>query len=146
MDVVEQLQDDLREGRIAPLRLIELLLAAQRQLQEAHQRIAELEKQLAGSPSPKVDQPFSLRSEEKRQDVFHRFRRLFERYDILLTPAAPVKPFPVEMNFPLAHPLTVARDAHADAVIESVLFRPSWLQHIRTKLLGLAPAGARRRT
>jgi amidase len=25
---------------------------------------------------------------------------LFERFDILLTPAAPVKPFPVEMNFP----------------------------------------------
>ena len=25
---------------------------------------------------------------------------MFERYDILLTPAAPVKPYPVEMNFP----------------------------------------------
>jgi len=32
--------------------------------------------------------------------VFHRFRMLFERFDVLLTPAAPVKPFPVEMNFP----------------------------------------------
>ena len=32
--------------------------------------------------------------------MFHRFRELFERFDILLTPAAPVKPFPVEMNFP----------------------------------------------
>ena len=39
-------------------------------------------------------------AEEKRQEVFHRFRKLFERYDLLLTPAAPVKPFPVEMNFP----------------------------------------------
>ena len=26
--------------------------------------------------------------------------KLFERYDVLLTPAAPVKPYPVEMNFP----------------------------------------------
>jgi len=39
-------------------------------------------------------------AEETRQVVFLRFRDLFERYDILLTPAAPVKPYPVEMNFP----------------------------------------------
>ena len=32
--------------------------------------------------------------------MFHRFRKLFERFDVLLTPAAPVKPYPVEMNFP----------------------------------------------
>jgi amidase len=39
-------------------------------------------------------------AEHKRQEVFHRFQGLFERFDILLTPAAPVKPYPVEMNFP----------------------------------------------
>lgn len=75
MDAVEQLQDDLREGRIVPLRLIELFLASQRQLQVAHQRIAELEKQLAGSPSPRVDEPFSLRAEEKRQDARRKKKR-----------------------------------------------------------------------
>jgi transposase len=75
MDAVEQLQDDLREGRIAPLRLIELLLAAQRQLQQAHQRIAELEKQLAGSPTTNLDQPYSLRSEEKRQEARRKKKR-----------------------------------------------------------------------
>jgi Asp-tRNA(Asn)/Glu-tRNA(Gln) amidotransferase A subunit family amidase len=32
--------------------------------------------------------------------IFLRFRDLFERYDVLLTPAAPVGPFPVEKNFP----------------------------------------------
>jgi Asp-tRNA(Asn)/Glu-tRNA(Gln) amidotransferase A subunit family amidase len=32
--------------------------------------------------------------------MFDRFHKLFERYDVLLTPAAPVKPYPVEMNFP----------------------------------------------
>lgn len=74
MNVVEQLQEDLREGRIAPLRLIELLLASQRQLQEAQQRIAELEKQLAGS-TPHLDQPFSLRAEEKRQDAREKKKR-----------------------------------------------------------------------
>lgn len=40
------------------------------------------------------------KAERTRQEVFHRFRQLFDRYDILLTPAAPVKPYPVAMNFP----------------------------------------------
>lgn len=40
------------------------------------------------------------RSERKRLEVFHRFRVLLERYDALLTPAAPVKPFAVGTNFP----------------------------------------------
>ena len=39
-------------------------------------------------------------SEQNRQQVFHRFRALFDRFDVLLTPAAPVKPFPIEKNFP----------------------------------------------
>ncbi|HKA81515.1 MAG TPA: amidase [Xanthobacteraceae bacterium] len=39
-------------------------------------------------------------AEQTRAQLFQRFRELFERCDILLTPAAPVKPFPVEMNFP----------------------------------------------
>jgi amidase len=39
-------------------------------------------------------------AEAARLAVFHRFRVLFERFDLLLTPAAPVKPYPVEMNFP----------------------------------------------
>jgi amidase len=39
-------------------------------------------------------------AEDTRLKIFHRFRALFETYDVLLTPAAPVKPFPVEMNFP----------------------------------------------
>jgi amidase len=40
------------------------------------------------------------RAEETRQRVFHRFRELFDRYDVLMTPAAPVRPYPVTMNFP----------------------------------------------
>jgi len=39
-------------------------------------------------------------AEMKREQVFQRFCALFERFDVLLTPAAPVQPFPVEMNFP----------------------------------------------
>jgi amidase len=40
------------------------------------------------------------KAEQVRQQVFHHFRELFEQYDVLLTPAAPVKPYPVTMNFP----------------------------------------------
>jgi amidase len=40
------------------------------------------------------------RAERGRIAVFHRFRALFERLDVLLTPVAPVKPFPVETSFP----------------------------------------------
>ena len=40
------------------------------------------------------------KAEETRQRVFHRFRELFDRYDVLMTPAAPVRPYPVTMNFP----------------------------------------------
>jgi amidase len=39
-------------------------------------------------------------AEQTRQQVYHRFHALFERFDILLTPAAPVKPFAVEVDFP----------------------------------------------
>jgi amidase len=39
------------------------------------------------------------KAEETRQRVFHRFRELFDRYDVLMTPAAP-RPYPVTMNFP----------------------------------------------
>ena len=40
------------------------------------------------------------KAEQTRQQVFHRFRELFDRFDLLLTPAAPVRPYPVTMNFP----------------------------------------------
>jgi amidase len=40
------------------------------------------------------------RAERKRAEIWHRWRALFERYDALLTPTAPVAPFPVEKNYP----------------------------------------------
>jgi amidase len=39
-------------------------------------------------------------AERVRERVLGRFRVLFETYDFLITPAAPVPPYPVEMNFP----------------------------------------------
>jgi hypothetical protein len=72
--VIETLKQDLQQGRITADRLLELLAAQQRtlqavlqQLQAAQQRCAELEQKLGGPPTPKLEQPFSMRAEEKRQ-------------------------------------------------------------------------------
>jgi hypothetical protein len=63
----EQLKQDVREGRIDLERLIDLIGMLQRQLDRANKRIAELEAKLGGSPTEKVDQPFSVAAEERRQ-------------------------------------------------------------------------------
>ncbi len=70
MDAIEQLKQDIREGRVSLERLIDVIVTQQRQLEAARQRIEELEKNSANPPPPaaaKVDQPFSMRAEEKRQ-------------------------------------------------------------------------------
>lgn len=64
---VEQLKDDVRQGRISGDRLVELIAVLQRQLTQAKLRIEELERKLGGSPTAKVDEPFSMRAEEQRQ-------------------------------------------------------------------------------
>jgi transposase len=62
MDAKEQLKDDVRAGRVSVDRLIDLIFTLQ-------QRIAELEKKLAAASTPttKVDEPYSMKAEEKRQ-------------------------------------------------------------------------------
>jgi transposase len=74
MDAIEQLKQDVRDGRIDVDRLIDVIVTQQRQLQAAKQRIEELEKKLGGPPSSataKVDESFSMRAEEKRQQARH---------------------------------------------------------------------------
>jgi transposase len=63
----EQLKEDVREGRIDAERLVDLIVTLQRQLQAANRRIEELEKKTGGPATHKVDEPFSMRAEEKRQ-------------------------------------------------------------------------------
>jgi transposase len=83
MDVIEQLQEDLRTGRIDPNRLIDLIATAQRELQAAKQRITELEQQIeelqkqvpAPSEPAKFAESFSMRAEEKRQEARGKKRR-----------------------------------------------------------------------
>ncbi len=67
MDAIEQLKQDVREGRIDVDRLIDVIVAQQKQLEAAKQRIEELEKK-AGC-SAKVEAAFSMRAEEKRQQA-----------------------------------------------------------------------------
>jgi transposase len=67
MDAIEQLKQDLREKRFDVDRLIDVIETLQRQLKWAQQRIEELETKAGGAATAKVDEPFSMRAEEKRQ-------------------------------------------------------------------------------
>jgi hypothetical protein len=67
MDAVEQFKQDVREGRIDVDRLIDLIVSQQKQLDQANQRIKELEKKLGASPTVKTDEAYSMRAEEQRQ-------------------------------------------------------------------------------
>ena len=83
MSGLESLKVDVDEGRITPERLLDLIASQQRQLQAAQQdlqkaqqdlqsakqRIEELEKQLGSAATAKVDEPYSMRAEEKRQEA-----------------------------------------------------------------------------
>jgi len=42
----------------------------------------------------------TIRAERLRGQLYHRISAFFERYDLLVCPAAPVPPFPVEINYP----------------------------------------------
>lgn len=82
---VEQFKEDVRRGRIAAERLVELVVTLQRELQHAREelqharrRIEELEKRLGG-PTTKLDQPYSVESEERRQQARGNTRRKRKR-------------------------------------------------------------------
>ena len=90
MDAINQLREDVRDGRVSAESLVDWVVrlqqqlqaaqqqlqaaqqqlqAAQQQLQAAQQRIEDLEKKLGDSGTPKIDQPFSVHAEEKRQEA-----------------------------------------------------------------------------
>jgi hypothetical protein len=82
MDDIDKLKQDVRDGLIDPARLVDLLASTQRQLhtaqqqlQAAQQRIADLEKQLSGAATTKLDEPYSLNAEEQRQQQRGRKKR-----------------------------------------------------------------------
>ncbi len=82
MDIIETLKLDLREGRISAERLVDLVVdlcgkleTANQRIEELNRRIEDLEKQGDGTPTAKVDEPFSTRAEEKRQEARGKKRR-----------------------------------------------------------------------
>ena len=79
MDEVQQLQEDVRAGRIDAERLVALVVTLQRELQAARRRIEELERKVGGSAPAKVAEPFSLRAEEQRQEAQGKKKRQRKR-------------------------------------------------------------------
>jgi hypothetical protein len=77
---VEQLKEDVRQGRVDVDRLVELVVTLARRLEAAQRRIEELERKLGGGPpTRKLSEPFSLRAEEKRQQARGKKRRKKKR-------------------------------------------------------------------
>jgi transposase len=82
MDAIEQLKQDVRQGRIGVDRLIDVIVAQRRQLdsalqelKSARQRIEEFERKAGVPATTKVDEPFSMRAEEKRQQARHKHKK-----------------------------------------------------------------------
>jgi len=69
MDTIDKLKQDVRERRISAEALIDLIADLCRKLDAANKRIEELEKQIGASPTAKLDEPFSIRAEEQRQEA-----------------------------------------------------------------------------
>jgi transposase len=74
MDVAQFKQDVISE-RITVDQLIELIVALERKLQAANQRIEQLERQQGTPPPPKISEPFSVAAEERRQEARGKKRR-----------------------------------------------------------------------
>jgi transposase len=85
MGAIEQLKQDVRDGRIGLDRLVDFVGTLQRQLQVAlgeldgaKQRIKELERRIGGTTA-KLDEPFSMRAEEQRQEARGKKKRNQQR-------------------------------------------------------------------
>ncbi len=97
---VEEISFDASEGKVP--------YQAWRGLWMVGQQLANLDRLEEFGPNLKGNVKAGLKvtpldfavAEKGRAALFLKFRDLFERYDLLLTPASPVKQFPVEQNFP----------------------------------------------
>jgi amidase len=97
---VEEIEFDVSEGKVP--------YQAWRGLWMVGQQYANLAQLESFGPNLKGNVQAGLKvtpldfaaAEQARAALFLRFRDLFERYDLLLMPASPVKQFPVEQNFP----------------------------------------------
>jgi len=98
--VVEEIEVNLSDGRDAFLALRGEAMVGNHL--DRLERIGELGDNLAGNirAGLKLTNTDLARAERKRAEIWHRWCALFGKYDLLLTPTAPVPPFPVEKNYP----------------------------------------------
>jgi hypothetical protein len=75
----KELVNDVREGRIAPEKLVELVVKLGGELEAARRRIADLEKELGRRPTERVEEPYSVDAEEKRQQAKDRRKKLAKK-------------------------------------------------------------------
>jgi amidase len=97
---VDEIEFDLSEGR-DPYKVWRGVWMVGQQLHNLS-RLDEFGSNLQGNVKSGLTLTTSdiAKAERVRFALFQKMRELFERYDLLLTPAAPVKPYPIEMNFP----------------------------------------------
>src|SRR6266581_3166174 len=97
---LEEIEFNLADGRDAFLALRGEAMVGNHL--ERLERIGELGDNLAGNIRSGLSLTVSdiARAERKRAEIWHRWRALFESYDLVLTPTVPVPPFPVERNYP----------------------------------------------
>ena len=97
---VDEISFDASEGKVP--------YQAWRGLWMVGQQLANIDQLESFGANPKGNVKAGLKvtpmdfavAEKARAALFQKFRELFERYDLVLTPASPVKQFPVEQNFP----------------------------------------------
>lgn len=99
---VHEIAFDASDGRDAYLALRSQWMVGQ-QFERLHQ-IDEFESNLANNIRAgfQTTARGTAAAENKRTELWHRFRGLFGQYDFLLTPAAAVLPFAVELRYPEA--------------------------------------------
>lgn len=97
---VEEIDFDLSDGRDAYLTMRAEWMVGQ----QFHylDKLDQLDKNLAGNVRGGLELSLvdTARAQHIRQDILNRYRKLFDKYDILLTPISPVAPFPIEQNYP----------------------------------------------
>jgi len=97
---VEEIEFDASEGKVPYQAWRGLWMVGQQYANLAH--LEEFGPNLQGNVKAglKVTPLDYAKAEQTRAALYQRFAELFGRYDLLLTPASPVKQYPVDQNFP----------------------------------------------
>ena len=65
---VEQLKQDVAEGKVSLDRLVDLIVSQQKLIEKLQEQITELQEKLASkNPTERLDEQYSEKAEEKRQ-------------------------------------------------------------------------------